>query len=170
MSAKPAVEEVDRHPHVLSFVRNLLSNYEDHLTSSLLVAYLTARQARIISTSAETTEDDESQELLAASIFSSFFWALQCCVLYKLKRCLRWIPKWQLHGLQLLWRWKWQKWLFHFKIFRNAANPRLLHPYQGIARGGKHSWDVQCCAWTKWLVAMRSMRSLTWNILTHLLS
>lgn len=103
-----------------------------------------------------------------ASILSSFFGALQCCVLYKLKRCLRWIPKWQLHSLQLLWKWKWQKGLFHLKIFPDAANPRLLHPYRGIARGGKHSWDVQCCAWTKWLVAMRSMRSLTWNILTHL--
>lgn len=171
MSAKPAIEEVGGHPPVLSLVRNLLRNYEDHFTSSLLVAYLAARQARIISAAAETTEEDESQvELLCINILFVFFAALQCCVLYKLKRCLRWISKWQLHSLQLLWKWKWQKWVFHLKIFPDAANPRLLHPYRGIARGGKHSWDVQCCAWTKWLVAMRSMRSLTWNILTHLLS
>ena len=75
MSAKPAIEEVDGHPPVLSFVRNLLSNYEDHFTSSLLVAYLAARQARIISAAAETTEEDESQvELLCINIPFVFFW------------------------------------------------------------------------------------------------
>jgi len=74
MSAKPAIEEVDGHPPVLSFLRNLLSNYEDHFTSSLLVAYLAARQARIISAAAETTEEDESQvELLCINIIFVFW-------------------------------------------------------------------------------------------------
>ena len=40
VSAKPTVEEVDRHPPVLAFVENLLSNYEDHFTSFPLCLYL----------------------------------------------------------------------------------------------------------------------------------